>query len=892
MLPEAALAPPRIIRQHMRLQSGTRLGPYEIIALIGAGGMGEVYQARDTRLDRRVAVKVLSPQLASDAEFRARFAREAKSISALNHPHIGGLYDIGREHDIEYLILEFLEGETLDRRIARGPLPLPQVLRFGIEIADALETAHRHGIVHRDLKPANIMLTAAGTKLLDFGLARHTVGAVGQALSMLATVPGTGTAEGTIIGTLQYMAPEQVQGAPADTRSDIFALGTILHEMATGRRAFEAKTQASLIAKILETDAPPVSAFAPLAPPVFDHLVQDCLAKEPADRWQTAHDVKLQLQWIQAQGSPTELRGSAVVPRRRTIWLWCAVAAFAGVALAAGALRLPFTRSPLPPAAAARFEITLPEDMRVDSVYDRAAISPDGQRLVFSASLKGRTQLFIRDLGSTAVVGLDDTESGFNPFWSPDSRSVAFFALGKLKRIPVAGGPARILAEETGSGPGLAGGGTWTTGTILFARTDGSVARMPDTGGSVSPVETLPWKAGQSWFVGPRFLPDGRRFLVSKRGGAGVFVGSLDASGLQRVSEDGWGAVYAAGQLVFRRGLSVFARPFDAARLVFTGPERLIAAQAGFFSVSDTGTIVYRPERPTISQVTWFDRQGRRTATLGEPGPYQQMVLSPRGRRATVVRTDTEDSRGNLDLWDMDLTSGVVSRLTTDPARDSDPAWSPDERRVAFTSTRAGRQGVFVKDVHSGAEEPLVVWKEPVMVDQWTPDGQFIIFRNVGRAVWAVPVSGDPKPQRLIDTPYVEDEVHVSPDGRWVAYNADEAGRWEVFVASFPGFTSKRQISRDGGVQPQWRGDGRELFYLTTDGSMMGVGVRPGPEFVASPPSRLFAARIQPNPNLPQYAVTADGQRFLALEQVAGERNTLTFLLNGLHANLSSTPTR
>ena len=293
----------RIIREHMPLQAGTRLGPYEVLSLIGAGGMGEVYQARDTRLDRKVAVKVLAPELASDAEFRARFEREAKAISALNHPHICGLYDIGREHDTEYLVLELLEGETLAARIERGPLPLAQVLRFGIEIADALEAAHRHGIVHRDLKPANIMLTAAGTKLLDFGLAKHTVGAAGQALSMLATAPGTGTAQGTIIGTLQYMAPEQVQGAPADARTDIFALGTILYEMATGRRAFEAKTQASLIAKILETDVPAVSTLAPLAPPALDHVVQACLAKEPADRWQTAHDVKLELQWIQTKGS-------------------------------------------------------------------------------------------------------------------------------------------------------------------------------------------------------------------------------------------------------------------------------------------------------------------------------------------------------------------------------------------------------------------------------------------------------------------------------------------------------------------------------------------------------------------------------------------------------------
>jgi eukaryotic-like serine/threonine-protein kinase len=875
----------------MALQAGSRLGPYEVLSLIGAGGMGEVYQARDTRLDRKVALKVLAPELASDVEFRGRFAREAKAISALNHPHICGLYDIGRVHETEYLVLELLEGETLASRIERGPLPLAQVLRFGIEIADALEAAHRHGIVHRDLKPANIMLTPAGTKLLDFGLAKHTVGAAGQALSMLATAPGTGTAQGTIIA-LQYMAPEQVQGMPADARADIFALGTILYEMATGRRAFKAKTQASLIAKILEHDVPAISTLTPLAPHMFDHVVQACLAKEPGDRWQTAHDVKLELYWIQAQGSRTEPNASAKVPRRRSIWLWCGLAALMGAALAVTALRFWFAQAPLP-SVAARLEMTLPTDTRVDSWYDRAEISPDGQRVVFSASVKGRRQLFIRDLGSTAVVGLEDTESAMSPFWSPDSRSVAFFARGQLKRLSVTGGPSRVLAETPTRSEWLPGAAAWTTGTIVFAAEDGSVARVPDTGGTATRVETLPWNAaGNDRFDWPRFLPDGRRFLVSKVDNTGLFVASLDTDGIQRIAEDGSRAVYAAGHLVFLRGDNVFARPFDVTRLVFTGPERLLAAATRSFSVSESGTLVYKRDRIAMAQLTWFDRQGRRTSTVAEPGLYLYVVLSRRGQRATLVRTDRQGLEGNADLWAVDLTSGVLSRLTTNPAMDSDPSWSPDERRVVFTSNRGGIPGVFLKDVNTGAEEPLVVWKQPVTADQWTPDGQFVIFRNLGRAVWAVPLSGDRKPRLLVDTPYIEDEVHVSPDGRWVAYNADESGRWEVYVASFPGFTSKRQISHDGGVQPQWSGDGRELFYLSGDGSMMGLRVTPGPEFAGSQASRLFSARIDPSPFMPQYAVTSDGQRFLGLEPVEGESSPLTFLLNGLDPNAATTPVR
>jgi eukaryotic-like serine/threonine-protein kinase len=873
----------------MPLQAGTRLGPYEVLSLIGAGGMGEVYQARDTRLDRKVAIKVLAPELATDAEFRARFEREAKAISALNHPHICGLYDIGREHDTEYLVLELLEGETLDRRIARGPLPLAQVLRFGIEITDALEAAHQRGIVHRDLKPGNIMLTAAGAKLLDFGLAKHTVGAAGHALSMLATAPGTGTAQGTIIGTLQYMAPEQVQGAPADARTDIFALGTILYEMATGRRAFEAKTQASLIAKILETDVPAVSTLAPLAPPGLDHVVQVSLAKERADRWQVAHDVRLELQWIEAQGSRTELLPTAAVLRKPTAWVPWTVAVLACIALVGTALPRSPTRLPL--ATPVRFEVTLPDDVRVDPTSDRAEISPDGQRLVFSADVNGRQVLFIRDLVATTLLRLNDTEDAFFPFWSPDSQTLAFFAKGKLKRISVTGGRPRVLADADGWLRSITGGGTWANGTILFAVSDGSIVRVPDTGGKLTRVDTVPWKAGESAFVWPRFLPDGRHFVVSKISDPALYVASLDAVGMQQVAEEGSRALYAAGHLVFFRGPSVFARPFDAARLAFTGPEVKLIERAAFFSTSTTGTVVYRPSRITPSQLTWFDRHGRRTRTLAEPGTYLQVVLSARGHRASLVRPDTQEvaqAQANSDIWDVDLRSGILSRVTTDPTTDTDPSWSPDERQIAFSSRRTGPMGVFLKDVNSGAEEPLVAWKEPVFLDEWTPDGQFIIFHTRDRAVWAVPVSGDRKPRMLINTPYAKDEVHVSPDGQWVAYNADESGRWEVYVAKFPEFTGKRQISSAGGVQPQWRGDGKELFYLGIDRRLMAVRVTAGAEFAVSPPAALFATGLEPNSGRPQYAVTRDGQRFLGLERAEEERNTLTILLNWLRPNSPS----
>ena len=626
---------------------------------------------------------------------------------------------------------------------------------------------------------------------------------------------------------------------------------------------------------------------------MFDHVIRWCFAKDPAERWQTAHDVKLQLQWLQAQGSRTELPASVAVPQTRREWVpWILVAAACAALVG---MALPRSSTRVPPAMPARFEVTLPDDVHVESTSDRAEISPDGQRLILSADVNGRQQLFVRDLASTALAGLDDTEGGLFPFWSPDSQSLAFFARGKLMRIGVTGGRSRVLADAAGWLRSITGGGTWTNGTILFAVSDGSIVRVPDTGGKVTRVDTVPWKAGESAFVWPRFLPDGRHFLVSKIGDPAVYVASLDAVGIRQVAEEGSRAVYAAGQLVYFRGASVFARPFDAERFAFTGPERALIDRAAFFSASQTGTVVYRPDRIIASQITWFDRRGRRTGTLGEPGPYLQVVLSPRGQRATLVRPDTQEvpqAQANTDLWDVDLASGIVSRVTTDPTTDTDPAWSPDERQIAFSSRRAGAMGVFVKDVNSGAEKPLVTWKEPVFVDEWTPDGQFIMFRSADRAVWAVPVAGDRKPRMLVKTADSKDEVHVSPDGRWVAYNGDKTGRSEVYVAKFPEFTATRQVSSAGGVQPQWRGDGTELFYLGLDRTMMGVRVTAGAEFVGSPPSALFTTRLAPNPGRPQYAVTSDGQRFLGLERVEGERNTMTFLLNWLAPSSNRTRER
>ena len=582
----------------------------------------------------------------------------------------------------------------------------------------------------------------------------------------------------------------------------------------------------------------------------------------------------------------SETRVEAAAPptsaRRGTMWIPWAVAT-ACVALAATMLTRS-SRSVVTQAPPVRFDLIVPPEMRVEG-YDIGVISPDGQRFVFEATVDGRRQLVLRNLASTALVVLAGTDGGLGPFWSPDSQSVAFFDLeGRLKQIPVTGGHVRVLAKTTHFTSGPAG--TWGPGVILFGSgEEGRIYRVAATGGPATALDTLPWKPGERRYASPRFLPDGRHFLVTVMDDPALYVASLDASGMRKVMEDGTSAVYAAGRLFYSRGTGVFARPFDPERLEFSGAEAQVTERAGEVSVSDLGTIVYRPEGVSISRLTWFDRGGRRTGTVGEPGPYDQLVLSPRGHHATVVLGE-----GNgRDLWDADLSSGIFSRLTTDPTVDADPSWSPDERSLAFVSGRTGRRAVFVKDLTTGKEDPLVPFDEPVGFDQWTPDGQFIIFRTMGKAIFAMPLTGDRTPRMLVDTPFTEDEVHVSPDGRWVAFNADESGRWEVYVAAFPAFTSKRQISSGGGVQPQWRGDSRELFYLDPDGSMMSVRVDARDEFTVSPPSLLFATRFAPEPNVPTYGVTSDGQRFLGLDRSPGSKS-FTVLLNWLNRPAAGAP--
>jgi eukaryotic-like serine/threonine-protein kinase len=846
--------------------------------------MGEVYRATDTRLDRTVAIKVLVPELAADPEFRSRFEREARAISSLTHPHICVLHDVGRDGGVDYLVLEHLEGQTLADRLKAegGRLKLGDVLRIATEIADALDAAHRHGIVHRDLKPGNVMLTPSGAKLLDFGLAKRPAGAAAAALASLATQPDTATAQGTMLGTLQYMAPEQLQGRPVDARTDIFALGEILFEMVTGRRAFAGGTQASVIAKILEVDPPPMSTTGAVSPPALDRVVQRCLSKEPDDRWQSARDVLLELRWIRESGASAAAPSAAMPGTRGRRWLpW---------AIAAAALALTGMSWLLRPSAVAtdrpvvRFDIALPPEMILEDWRGGPILSPDGRVVVAPVAINGKSLLVARRLADSAILPIDGTEGAFAPFFSPSGRSLAFTANGKLKRLELAGGPAVNLADVPTSG---ARGGAWgRDGTLLYVpRPDSGVFRVAESGGVPQAVTTLKAERGDLTHTQPAFLPDGRAFLFVVQGQeAGIYVGSLDSAEPRRILNDATRVQYVEpGYLVFRRGRVVMAVPFDIRRLEVSGAPFPLADQvfAGQYLATADGDLVYRFDGAVAAQLAWYGRDGGRLEVVGTPGPYRQIALSPSGRRVAIQAGETVSGGTAADLLMLDLATGVRSRLTNNPSLNSDPSWSPDERRLVFSSNRTGRNAVFVKDLTTGQETPLFDFPTNVVVDEWAPDGKFIVFRTGGRAIYALPMPGG-TPRLVVDTPIsIEDQTRLSPDGRWLAFNSDESGTWDVYVASFPGFSDKQQISVNGGMQPVWRRDGRELFYLTPQGQLMAVEVDTRSASVVTGVRRtLFRTSLNPSIQVGEYAVSPDGQRFLILDPVGNQSQSISLLLN------------
>ena len=879
----------------MPLESGTHLGPYEILAPLGAGGMGEVYRARDTRLDRTVAVKVLPAHLSENYDARQRFEREARAVSSLNHPHICVLHDVGRHEGVDFLVVEYLEGETLAARLERGPLPVDELLRYAIQIADALDKAHRQGVLHRDLKPGNIMLTKSGGKLLDFGLAKSTGGAA-AGLTVSPTLSRPLTAEGSILGTFQYMAPEQLEGKEADARSDIFAFGAVLYEMATGMRAFQGKSQASVIAAILHLDPPSIASLQPLTPSALDRVVGRCLSKDPEERWQSARDLAFELQSIAHPGSQAGSTASPESPtrsRERLLWLLAVVL----LGAAGAALALAWHRAASVEPRAIRAFVPAPDGTTFRSTGFNSGpvvVSPDGRNLVFSAMRENGTDLlWVRPVDSVAATPLVGTEGASYPFWSPDGRSIGFFAGGKLKRIDVSGGPPLTLCDAT-SGRG----GTWSPeGVILFAPQQASVLfRVPAAGGTPVEVTKLDEARREGTHRWPQFLPGGQRFIFFSRIAPGdeansVMAGSLDGGDTKVLLRGDSNAVYASGHLLYLREATLMAQPFDPHDLTLKENAYPVADQVrgdwafnrGVFWASENGVLVYQTgESNAGSQLAWFDRGGKQAGVLGDKALYQDFSLSPDLQKVAVAVSDPRI--GPPDLWIYER--GLRTRFTFEPGPENRPLWSPDGSQILFGTAREGSFDMYVKSfAGSGNEELLLKAEHDELPESWSLDNRYIAYTSRGvpgtlEDIRVLPLSGDRKPIPFLNTRFLERDAQFSPDGRWMAYISDESGRDEVYVAPFPGPGRKWQISRAGGIRPRWRQDGREIYYLAEDNRITAVEVgQQGSTFEVGAARPLFTIRPQRPGSI--YRVSPDGQRFLVNTAIAEEHSSpLTLVVN------------
>jgi eukaryotic-like serine/threonine-protein kinase len=879
----------------MGLTSGTKLGPYEIQSPLGAGGMGQVYRARDTRLDRTVAIKILPEHLSSNSEAKQRFDREARAISSLTHPNICTLHDVGHQDGIDYLVMECLEGQTLADRLMKGPLPLEQVLKHGMEICEGLEKAHKTGVIHRDMKPGNIMLTKTGAKLMDFGLAKAAMGGASLSSSLTMTLAGSSaeqplTARGTVVGTFQYMAPEQVEGKEADARSDIFALGALLYEMATGKRAFTGKTQGSIAAAILAAEPPPISTVQPMSPPALERVVKGCLAKDAEERLQTAHDVKLQLKWIAEGGSQAGVPAPLASQRKiRERLLWAASALLLVLSLALAVIHFGQTKAER---WAIHAYIPPPEKSTFAFVGDHTGplvISPDGTRLVFAAlGPDGRQMLWLRPLDAASSQTLPGTEDGAYPFWSPDSRLIGFFAEGKLKTIAAAGGPAQVLCDAVDGRSG-----SWNReGTIVFASTfNGPLYRISAGGGTPVQVTDLDSSQEENSHRWPQFLPDGRHFLFFVRSRqvalSGAYIGSLDSKEKKLLFRNLSNVVYAApGYLLFVRENTLMAQVFDYKHLSLSGDPAPIDQgvlvnvpySRAILSVSDNGVLAYggAPSAAEPSRLRWLDRTGKQISTVGDAGEYANPRLSPDGTKMAVVIGDV--SRGTTDIWIYDLLHGDKTRLTFDASLNYSPIWSPDGGQVVYWSTRRnGFPQLYRKAANGvGSDESLLASNTTDHADDWSPDGRFILYEPnpTVSELWLLPISGDRKPAVFLsgEGGTLPGEGTFSRDGKWLAFTEYSRGKREVYITSFPGKTGKWQVSVAGGHSPRWRGDGNELFFLGADNTTImaaGLDLKNAVPRIGTPkalfPVHLMLVSMQNRMGSAwdPFDVTADGKRFL-----------------------------
>jgi serine/threonine protein kinase/WD40 repeat protein len=887
---------------------GRKLGPYQIQVVLGAGGMGEVYRARDTRLNRTVAIKVLPRHLSERPDLRRRFEREARAIANLNHPQICALYDIGREDGIDFLVMEYLEGETLSRRLKRGPLKTEQLLRTAIEIATGLDQAHRQGVIHRDLKPGNIMLTKVGAKLLDFGLAKQAGGA-GAPRTLIDARGGTAvphprpteseslTEEGMILGTLEYMAPEQVEGKDADTRTDIFALGVVMYEMATGRKAFEGESKASLTAAILTADPPPITKIQPLTPPALARLVKKCMNKDPDERWQSAGDLTSELKWIAETGgeiSATVAGAKPIATRRRRELLYGALAIVFLVAAIVSTVS--YLRLAPAPARAIISDILPPEKAQFNFAFGSLPVlSPDGTAVAFSAiDANAKRMLWVRSFGSLAARSLAGTEGGIRLFWSPDSRSLGFFADGKLKTLELSGGPARPVAEAPSFG-----GGSWNReGTLLFVPDySKGLYQVAASGGTPVPVLEFD-KSKYTHCARPKFLPDGKHFLYHAHAldtaSNGTYFASLDGKENRLLLKgEVPNATYGSGYLLYVLDKTLMAQAFDPERGQLKGEahpveERIASDSHGFFfDVSENGVLIYQAG-DLGKRITWFDRAGKELSA-GERGSYVTLRLSPDG---TKIAYDVVGDR-NKDIWVDELARSVHIRLTKDPGEYGNPTWSPDGSRILCGGND---KGIYQMNSNgAGGKELLLPWNwntsQGGWPTSWSPDGKFILFvRGIPggpQDVWVLPLVGDRKPRLFLHNAF---DGQFSPDGRWVSYTSPESGTPQVIVVPFdatkvsdtdPGAVTsltggQYQISASGGSMARWRGDGKEILYIGP-GAMMAAEVDgKGNSFSARKEQALFKSPE----GFGFYDVAPDGKRFVTSRTGANPNTPLTLVQN------------
>jgi Tol biopolymer transport system component len=898
----------------MAITLGMKLGPYEIQSALGAGGMGEVYRARDTRLGRNVAIKVLPSHLSSDPILRARFEREAQAISSLSHPNICTLHDVGSQDGVDFLVMEYLEGETLQQRLQRGALPLKQAIEYGIQIAEALDRAHQAGMAHRDLKPGNIMLTKSGAKLLDFGLAKPTavlVAGIGSAESLtpstptltvtsMMSTPDPLTRQGTVVGTFQYLAPEVLQGKDADARSDIFAMGTVLFEMISGKPAFSGKSQLSVVTAILEKEPD----WIPQITAPLEHLVHTCLAKDPDERWQSAREVARELRWVEQVS--VKATDTAVKVGKFGAWR-----VMTGVVVAAVALAIAATYFVVRPAPKSRLVASLLPPVGVfPDISGRNGppqISPVGSRLAFvgcktsaaSSSISGGKlcSIWTRSLHSADAHEIAGTDGGYAPFWSPDGRNIAFFADGKLMRVPADGGAVQVLCEAAD-----ARGGSWgSAGTIIFAPMRSSpIFRVSADGGSPvavtrsAPASMLADVGSNRW---PYFLPDGEHFVYvqSAHGACGDLTElrftSLDGKQDLPITHTCSSAVFADGHLIFWRDGNLMAQPFDPRKGQLSGTGVAIAQHValdslfsfGEFSASTDGNLVYVNGEGTMgAQLVWFDRNGKLLGTVGKDDQYMSVAISPDGSRL-VANADPSDNQ-RIVLLDA---RGSRNLVMLGSKVGGYPVWSADGKRVYFTSNANGPFDIFVKVADSsGVEQPLVSFEKGqfgAVFLATSPDGKYLAFATLDPTtkldIYTVELAGAQKPQPFLRSPANESAPAFSPDGKWLAYESDQSGRNEIYITAFPNGGPQYQVSTNGGERPVWRRDGNEIYYRENL-KLMAVDVkRRGEALELEVPKQMFEVAVR-NLSGRWYDVSRDGRFLMNTLPASAQVNSFELVVN------------